>query len=42
MRLHISQCFQCADTDNEQKTRFQREVTRFSAFNVVFAKKKRV
>ena len=39
MRLHISQCFHCVKTDNVQKTRFQREVMRFRAFNVVFAEK---
>ena len=40
MRLLVSQCFHCVKTDNVQKTRFQREITRFSAFNVVFAKQK--
>ena len=40
MRLHVSQCFPCVKTDNVQKTRFQREITRFSAFNVVFAQKR--
>ena len=39
MRLHVSQCFHCVKTDNVQKTRFYRELTRFSAFNVVFAEK---
>ena len=39
MRLHVSQCFHCVKTDNVQKTRFYRELTRFSAFNVVFALK---
>ena len=39
-RLHVSQCFHCVKTDNVQKTRFQREITRFSAFNVVFAQKR--
>ena len=36
MRLHHSQCFHCVKTDNVQKTRFQREKTRFSASNVAF------
>ena len=40
MRLNHSQCFHCVKTDNVHKTRFQREITRFSASNVVFAKKK--
>ena len=40
MRVHVSQCFHCVKTDNVPKTRFQREITRFSAFNVVFAKKR--
>ena len=31
MRLHVSQCFHCVKTDNLQKTRFQTEITRFSA-----------
>ena len=39
MRLHVSQCFHCVSTDNVRKTRFYRERTRFSAFNVVFAEK---
>ena len=39
MRLHHSQCFHCVKTDNVHKTRFQREITRFSASNVVFAEK---
>ena len=42
MRLHVSQSFHCIKTDNVQKTRFQREITRFSAFNVVFTKKMRL
>ena len=42
MRLHVSQCFHCVKTDNEQKTRFQREITRLNAFNVIFAKKTRL
>ena len=37
MRLNVSQCFHCVKTDNVHKTRFYREMTRFSAFNVVFA-----
>ena len=40
MRLHVSQCFHCVKTDNVQKTRFWRKITRFSAFNVVVAKKR--
>ena len=40
MRLHVSQCFHCVKTDNVQKTRFYREITRFCAFNVVFAEKR--
>ena len=40
MRLHVSQCFHCVKTENVQKTRFYREITRFSAFNVVFAEKR--
>ena len=40
MRLHVSQCFHCVKTDNVQKTCFQGEITRFSAFNVVFAEKR--
>ena len=40
MRLQSSQCFHCVKTDNVQKTRFYREITRFSAFNVVFAEKR--
>ena len=38
MCLHVSQCFHCVKTDNMQKTRFYREKTRFSAFNVVLLK----
>ena len=37
MHLHHSQCFHCVKTDSVHKTRFQREITRFSASNVVFA-----
>ena len=33
MRLHVSQCFHCVKPDNRQKTRF-------SAFNLVFAEKR--
>ena len=40
MRLHVSQCFHCFETDKVHKTRFLREITRFSAFNVVFAEKR--
>ena len=40
MRLHVSQCFHCVKTDNVQKTRFGREISRFSAFNLVFAEKR--
>ena len=40
MRLHHSQCFNCVKTDNVHKTCFQREITRFSASNVVFAEKR--
>ena len=39
MRLHVSRCFHCVEVDNLQKTRFQREITRFSTFIVVFAEK---
>ena len=39
MRLHHSQCFYCVQTDNVHKTRFWREITRFSASNVVFVEK---
>ena len=40
MHLHHSQCFHCVETDTVQKTRFQREIKRFSASNVVFAEKR--
>ena len=40
MRLPFFQCFHCVKTDNMHKTRFMRKITRFSAFNVVFAKKR--
>ena len=40
MRLHVSQCVHCVKTDNVHKTRFWREITHFSAFNVVFAEKR--
>ena len=38
MRLHLSQCFHCVKTDNVQKRRFYREITRFSPFNIVLLK----
>ena len=38
MRLHVSLCFHCFKSENVHKTRFQREIPRFSAINVVFAK----
>ena len=40
MRLHVSQCFHCIKTDNVHKTRFEREIARVSAFNVIFAGKR--
>ena len=40
MRLHVCQCFYSVKTDKVHKTRFLREMTRFSAFNVVFAEKR--
>ena len=40
MRLPVFQCFHWVKTDNMQKTRFKRKITRSSAFNVVFAKKR--
>ena len=41
MHLHHSQCFHCdVKTHSVHKTRFQREITRFSASNVVFAEKR--
>ena len=40
MHLHRSQCFHCVKTDSVHKTRFLREITRFSASNVVFAEKR--
>ena len=40
MRLHVSQCFHCVKTDNVRQTRFWRELTRFTALNVVFAEKR--
>ena len=40
MRLNHSQCFHCVKTDNVHKTRFKREITRFSASTVVFAEKR--
>ena len=36
----VSQCFHCVKTGNEHETRFYREITRLSAFNVVFAEKR--
>ena len=40
MRLHVSQCFHFLKTIMCKQTRFYREKTRFSAFNVVFAEKR--
>ena len=40
MRLHVSRCFYCVKTDNVHETRFKRKKTRYSAFDVVFAKKR--
>ena len=40
MHLHHSQCFHCVKTDSVHEMRFQREITRFSASNVVFAEKR--
>ena len=40
MRLLVSQIFYCVKTDNMRKTRFKGEITRFSAFNVVFAEQR--
>ena len=40
MRLHVSQCFHCVKTDKVHKTRFKDKITRYSAFNVVFAEKR--
>ena len=40
MHLHRSQCFHCVKTDTVHKTRYLREITRFSASNVVFAEKR--
>ena len=31
MHLHRSQCFHCVKTDTVHKTRYLREITRFSA-----------
>ena len=39
-RLHHSQCFHCVKTENVHKTRFKREITRFSASIIVFAQKR--
>ena len=38
MCLHVSQCFYCVKTETSHKTRFLREIPRFSAFNVIVAK----
>ena len=38
MHLHRSQCFHCVKTDTVHKTRYLREITRFSASNVVLLK----
>ena len=38
MHLHHSQCFHCVKTDSVHETRFQREIMRFSASNVVLPK----
>ena len=38
MHLHHSHCFHCVKTDSVHKTRFQREITRFSASNVILLK----
>ena len=40
MHLHHSQCFHYVKTDSVHKTRFQSEITRFTASNVIFAKKR--
>ena len=40
MHLHHSHFFHCVKTDSVHKTRFWREITRFSASNVVFAEKR--
>ena len=40
LRLYVSQYFQSVKTDNVHKTRSEVELTRFSAFNVVFAEKR--
>ena len=40
MHLHRSQCFHCVKTDTVHKTRYLREITRFSASNVIFAEKR--
>ena len=39
-RLHHSQCFHWVKTDNGHKKRYKREITRFSASNVVLAEKR--
>ena len=38
MHLQRSQCFHCVKTDTVHKTRYLREITRFSASNVVLLK----
>ena len=40
MHLHRSQSFHCVKIDTVHKTRYLREITRFSASNVVFAEKR--
>ena len=40
MRLYVSHSFHCVKTYNVLKTRFWREIPRFSAFNIVFAEKR--
>ena len=40
MHFHRSQCFLRVKTDTVHKTRYLREITRFSASNVVFAEKR--
>ena len=39
-RLHISHFSHCVKTNNVHKTRFSREITRFSTINAVFAEKR--
>ena len=40
MHLHYSQGFHCVKNGRVHKMRFLREITRFSASNVVFAEKR--